>query len=65
MGLNMSPSAVVAASCVRWREGEKEEARVSRWQNAWEKGANCAGNFEKGTNLHEWSVNVDISFTIV
>ena len=35
-GMNRWLSAVVAASCVRWREGEKEEAIVSRWQNTWE-----------------------------
>ena len=33
MGLNSSPWVVVAASWVRWREEDREEVRVSRWQN--------------------------------
>ena len=31
-------AAVVAASWVRWRLGEREEDRVSRWQYTWQEG---------------------------
>ena len=31
-------AAVVAANWVRWRQGEREEDRVSRWQYTWQEG---------------------------